>query len=68
LIPLAPDYRSDALLGRQPALQLVVSACTMREILDYGHGLGISLRTANIGYSQTPISLRFAVLRTAGYP
>ena len=23
---------------------------------------------ANIGYSKTPIALRFAVIRTAGYP
>ena len=28
----------------------------------------IRWQSANIGYSQTPIALRFAVIRTAGYP
>jgi hypothetical protein len=25
-------------------------------------------QSANIGYSQTPVALRVAVIRTAGYP
>jgi len=35
---------------------------------DLFRSAGQWLETANIGYSQTPITLRFAVIRTSSYP